>query len=82
MPKWWMAEIVRERQCFRKVFVYANFARHRAGDLRDFNAMGQTRPEVIAVRRNKDLSLMLKATKGRGMDDPIPVPLEATAPLA
>tara|TARA_Y100001934_G_C12360135_1_gene780209 strand:- start:1981 stop:2115 length:135 start_codon:yes stop_codon:yes gene_type:complete len=44
--------------------------------------MGQTRPEVIAVRRNKDLSLMLKATKGRGMDDPIPVPLEATAPLA
>jgi hypothetical protein len=72
-----MAEVMGERQGLRHVLVQIEGAADRAGNLRDLQAVGQARAEVVALVVHEDLGLVLEPTERRGVDDPIPVPLEA-----
>jgi hypothetical protein len=74
-----VADVVRERENFRQVFVEAEHTRDGAGDLRDFERVRETRAVVVALVRDEDLRLLLEAPKGVGMDDPVAVALELGA---
>ena len=50
-----------------------------AGNLADFQRMGQPGPVVVPFRREKDLGLLLEAPEGLAVQDPVPVPLKARA---
>jgi hypothetical protein len=74
-----MAEIMGERDRFGQVFVEAKRARQRAGDLRDFERVGQACPVVVALGGEEDLRLALEAAEGGRVDDPIAVAFEGGA---
>ncbi len=71
-----MAEVVDQRHALGKVLVQLQGARERTGDLRDLDRMGQARPEMIAVRADEDLCLVLQAPERGRMDDAVAVALE------
>ena len=71
-----MAEVVRQRQRLGQVFVEAEDAADRAGDLRDLDAVGQARAVVIALMVDEHLGLVLQAAEGAGVDDAVAVALE------
>ena len=52
----------------RQVFVQVQGASDRAGDLADFEGMGQPGAEVVALVLEEDLRLVLQPPEGRGMD--------------
>jgi hypothetical protein len=74
-----MTEIVRQRQSLRQILIYTKTARHAAGNLGNFDAVGQTGSEVITMGRNEDLRLVFQSPKCRRMDDPVAIALETTA---
>jgi len=43
MAEWRVSQIMRERNCFGKVFIEMQSTRNGARDLRNFNAVGETR---------------------------------------
>ena len=71
-----VAEIVGQSQRLGQILVEPQVARDAACDLRDFEAVRQPRPVMIAFVIDEDLGLVLQATKGRRMDDPVAVALE------
>ena len=71
-----MAEVVGQREGFRKVLVEPEGAGERPRDLADLDGVGESGPVMIAFVVNEDLGLMLQAAEGRGMDDPVTVALE------
>src|SRR5258706_3931184 len=71
-----MSEVVRQRYRLDQVFVEAQIARHRTSYLRDFDAMGQSRAKKIAFVVHENLGLVLEATKRRGVDDAVAIPLK------
>ena len=74
-----MAEVVRQRDGFGQVFVEPQGAGEGAGDLGDFQGVGQPRPVMVLFGVNEDLRLVLEPPKGLGVQDPVPVALELGA---
>src|SRR5215212_1332364 len=76
MAEGWMAEVVSEAERLRKVLIQPERAGDGAADLRDFDAVGEPDPKVIAVGCYEDLSLVAKPAEGDRMDDPVAVALK------
>jgi len=74
-----MTEVVGERQRLGEIFVDAKRARHRARDLRDFEAVREARPVMVAFMIDEDLGLVGKPPEGGGMQNPVAVALEGGA---
>ena len=74
-----VAKVMGQRQRLGEVFVEPQGPGQRTGDLADLDRMGQAGAIVIPFMGHEDLGLVGKAAEGRGMDDPVPVPLEFTA---
>src|SRR5665647_3700429 len=74
-----MAEIVRQRQRLGEVLVGPERARQRAGDLRDFQRMGEPRAVVVALVIDEHLRLIGEPPEGGGMDDAVAVAPEHVA---
>ena len=74
-----MAEIVRQRQRLGEVLVAAERARQRAGDLRDFERMGEPRAVVVALVIDEHLRLVRQPAERAGMDDPVAIAPERVA---
>jgi hypothetical protein len=79
MAKGWMANVMREAQSFGQILVKAQGARDCAPNLRDLKTVCQADAVVIAVGRDKDLSLVAQPSKGDGVDDTVTVALEYIA---
>ena len=77
-----VAEIVGERQRLGQILVEPQRAADRAGDLRDLQAVGQARAEVVALVIDEDLGLVFEPAERGGMDDAVAVALEAGAGAA
>ena len=71
-----MAEVVGDGQRLRQIFLQRQFPGDGARDLRDFQAVGQARPEMVAFVVDEDLGLVLQAPEGGGVDDAVAVALE------
>ena len=74
-----MAEVVGEAQGLGQILVEPERPGDRAADLRDFDAVRQPDPEMIAVGRDEHLGLVAQAAEGDRMDDPVAVALEDVA---
>ena len=74
-----MAEVMGEAQRLGQVLVEAERAGDRAADLRDFEAVGQPNPVMVAVGRDEHLRLVPQAAEGDRVDDPVAVALEDVA---
>jgi hypothetical protein len=68
-----MAKVVSERERFGKILIEPETPRERAGDLRDLKRVRQARSEVIALRGNEHLRLVLQAPESGRMDDPVAI---------
>src|SRR5690242_10706779 len=79
MPKRRMTEVVGQCQCFSKVFVETKRACERAGDLRDFERMGEPGTEMVALVKDKNLRLVSKAAEGGRMNDPVAIAPEGVS---
>ena len=77
-----MAEVVGEAQGLGQILVEAERAGDGPADLRDFEAVGQADPEMVAVGRDEHLGLVAQAAEGDRMDDPVAVALEDVARAA
>ena len=77
-----MAEVVRQRQCLREILVEAELPRQRAGDLSDFERMGQPGAIMIALMEHEHLGLVFEAAERGGVDHPVAVAPERAAGLA
>ena len=74
-----MAEIVRQRQRLGEVLVEAERARQRAGDLGDFQGVGEPRAVVVAFVIDEHLRLVRQPAEGAGMDDAVAIAPEGVA---
>ena len=79
MPKRRVAEIVAERDRFRKVVVEPQRPGQRAGDLRHLDGVRQAGAEMIAVVIDEHLGLVGEAAEGGRMHDAVAVALEFCA---
>ena len=68
-----VAEVMRQRQCLGKILVKPERARERAGDLGDFEGVGEAGAEMIAFVEDEHLRLVRQAAKRVGMDDAVAV---------
>ncbi len=71
-----VAEVVAERCRLGQILVEAQRASHAAGDAAYLERVCQPRAEMIALRSDEDLCLLLEAAKGLAVDDAVPVALE------
>jgi hypothetical protein len=74
-----MAEIMSEAQSLGQVLIETQGTRHSAADLRDFEAVSQPDPEVIAVGSDEHLRLVTQAPKADRVDDAVTVALKDVA---
>src|SRR5580704_17068518 len=74
-----VAEVMTERDRLAKVLIEPKGLGQSAGDLRDFDRMGEAGAEMVAFMMDEHLRLMGKAAKGGGMDDAVAVALEGRA---
>jgi len=74
-----MAEVVGKAQRLGQILVEAKRAGDRSADLRDFDAVGQPDPEMIAVRSDEYLRLVAKTAERHRMDDAVAVALKDVA---
>ncbi len=79
MPERGMAEVVRQRQCFREVLVEAELPGQRTGDLRHLQRMGQPGAVMVALVEHEHLRLVLEPPERGGMDDPVAIAPERAA---
>ena len=70
-----MAHVVAKRDGFGEVFIEIKGARDGPGDLCNFKGMGQSSDVMVAEGGNEYLSLVLEATKGLAVKNPVTVPL-------
>jgi len=71
-----MADVVSEGKGFDEFGVEVESAGDGAGDLNDFESVGEAIAKVIGVAVGEDLRLSCQAAKGAGMDYPRPVTLK------
>ena len=74
-----VTEIVGEADRLGQVFIESHGSRHRPGNLRHLERMGQPGSVMVALVIDEHLCLVEETPKRRGMDDPVPVPLELGA---
>ncbi len=74
-----MAEIVRQRQRLGQVLVEPERARQRAGDLGDFQRVGEPGAVMVALVIDEDLRLVRQPPEGGRMDDAVAVSPEGVA---
>ena len=74
-----MAEVVRQRQRLGQVLVEAERAGERAGDLSDFERMGQPGAVMVALVIDEDLGLVGEPAERGGMDDAVAIAAEGVA---
>ena len=77
-----MAEVVGEAQGLGQILVEPERPGDRPADLRDFEAVGEPDPEMVAVGRDEHLGLVAQAAEGDRMDDPVAVALVDVARAA
>ena len=68
-----MAKVVGKSKRLGQILIDMERARHGAGDLRHFEAMGEPRPVVIALVIDEDLRLVGQPAEGGRMQNPIAV---------
>ena len=68
-----MAEVVGKRKRLGQILIDMKRARHGAGDLRHFEAMGEPRPVMIALVIDEDLGLVGQPAEGGRMQDAVAV---------
>ncbi len=71
-----MAEIMGEGDCLCEVRVQAQRVGDGAGDLGDFQGVGEAGAEVVAFVGHEDLRLFLEPAERGGVDDPVAVARE------
>ena len=74
-----MAEVVGERQRLAQILVEPERAGERAGDLRDFERVGEPGAEMVALVEDEHLRLVGQPAEGGGMDDAVAVAAEIGA---
>jgi hypothetical protein len=74
-----VADVVGEAERLGEILVEPQRPGDRAADLRDFQAVGQADPEMVAVGRDEDLRLVAEAPERDRVDDPVAVALEGVA---
>ena len=74
-----VAEVVAEGDRLGEVLIERERAGERAGELRDFDRMGQAGAKVIAFVVYEHLRLMREAAERRRMDDAVAVALKSRA---
>ncbi len=82
MSKGGVAQIVPQGNGLGERPVQTQDRGHGTGNLRDLEDMGETGSIVIPGWGQKNLCFMLKATKGLGMGNPIPIPLKGHTDIA
>ncbi len=70
-----VAKIMRKRQRLGEIVVEAERAGKRARDLTDFERVGESGAEMVALVRNEDLRLVGEPPEGRAMDDAVAITL-------
>jgi hypothetical protein len=71
-----VAQIMRQRYRLGQFLVQAQQSRNRAADLRHFQAVRQTRAEMVALVVHEHLGLVFQAAESGGVHDAIAVALE------
>jgi hypothetical protein len=79
MGEGWVADVVRECQRLGEIFIQAQGSGESAGDLRNFDRVGEAVTKVIGETFAEDLGFVLQAAKGAGVDDAVAIPLELVA---
>jgi hypothetical protein len=74
-----MAEVVAERGGLCQVLVEAERTGERAGDLGDFQGVGQPGAEMIALVEDENLRLVPQPPERRGMDDAVAIATKVAA---
>ena len=74
-----MAEVVAERERLGQVLVEPERAGERAGDLGDFQGVGQAGAEMIALVEHEHLGLVRQPAERGRMDDAVAVAAEGAA---
>ena len=69
-----MAQVVRQGDGLRQISVQSQGLGKGTGNLRHFQAVGQSGSIVVAFMGHEHLGLFLEPAKGAGMDDAVPVP--------
>ncbi len=69
-----MAEVVGKGESLGQIFVHSERARHGAGDLRHFEAVGEPGSVVIALVIDEDLRLVGQPAESGRMQDAVAVP--------
>ena len=70
-----MADVVHQGKRFDEIGVESELRGDGAGDLRDFDRVGQAVAEVIGVAAGENLGLGFQTAEGAGMNDAIAVTL-------
>ena len=76
MPKRRMADVMNQRQGFSEIAVESERRGYGTRDLRNFDGVGQAIAKMIRPAMGKNLSLVLQAAKGAGVDDAITIALK------
>ena len=76
VPERGVPDVVAERDRLGQWLVQAQRGGERARHLGDLHRVRQARDEVVALRIEEDLGLVLQPPERLGVDDPIPVALE------
>ena len=77
-----MAEIMGQRNRLGQILVQLQGAGNGAGNLRDLQRMRQTRPVMVAFRRQKHLRFVLEPSERFAMQHPIAIPLKRGTVIA
>ena len=75
----WVADVVDQSQGFGEIDVEAEGSGDGAGDLRDFEGVGEAVAEVVGVAAGEDLRLGFEAAEGAGVNDAVAVTLKVVA---
>ena len=81
VAKWAVPNVVAETDGFRQGFIESEISGERAADLRHLKRVSETGHKVITIRVHEDLSLVLQASEGLGVEDAVPVAFERCPPL-
>src|SRR5260221_5172010 len=74
VTKWRMPDVVHQRQRLGKLGVESQRGRNRAGNLRNFQRVRQTIPEMVGETRGKYLCLRFQAAKCARMNNAVAIP--------
>ena len=79
VPERRVAEVMGERERLGEVLIERQGARERAGDLGDFQGVGQAGAVVVALVEHEHLGLVLEAAERGRVDDPVGIAAERAA---